>query len=204
MDKVKIVEGVAAHFRQPNIDTDAIISVKYQRSLEEDPGIGLFGNWRYNLDGTENPEFILNQEPYRSSRIIVGGHNFGCGSSREFAVWAMYRFGIRCIIAESFGDIFYENSFKNGLLLITLPPDQIDELQTYLERANDPRLSVDLETCAISLAGRQIPFEIPRERREALLQGLDEIAQTLSHEPEIADLQQRLREEQPWIFPASP
>lgn len=203
MEKVTIVEGVAAHFREPNIDTDAIISVKYQRSLNEDPGVGLFANWRYDLDGNENPEFILNREPYRSSRIIVATRNFGCGSSREFAVWALYRFGIRCVIAESFGDIFYENCFKNGLLAIMLPPEQIEDLQTHLEQTNDPSLTVDLEKCVIRLPGRDIPFSVPEQRRTALLEGLDEIGQTLKHDEAIAEFQQQLHEEQPWIYAAS-
>jgi 3-isopropylmalate/(R)-2-methylmalate dehydratase small subunit len=200
MEKVHIVDGVAAHFRQVNIDTDAIISAKYQRSLKENPGDGLFAHWRYDLEGKEVPDFILNREPYRSSRIIVGSRNFGCGSSREFAVWALYRFGIRCVIAESFGDIFYENCFKNGLLLVTLPVDQIDELQTHLERTNDPRLRVDLQRCAIELPGRTISFSIPETRRIALLEGLDEIGQTLRHEQQIDSFQQALRADQPWVF----
>lgn len=200
MDKVRIVEGVAAHFRQVNIDTDAIISAKYQRSLKENPGDGLFAHWRYDLDGQEVPDFILNREPYRASRIIVGSRNFGCGSSREFAVWALYRFGIRCVIAESFGDIFYENCFKNGLLLVTLGAAEIEALQTHLERTNDPTLTVDLERCTVAMPGRTIAFQIPETRRTALLEGLDEIGQTLRHETAIEAFQQGLRAEQPWVF----
>jgi 3-isopropylmalate/(R)-2-methylmalate dehydratase small subunit len=201
MDKVTVVEGVAAHFRQPNIDTDAIISAPYQRSLKHNPGDGLFANWRYDLDGRENPDFILNRPPYRDSRILVGGANFGCGSSREFAVWAIKGFGIGCVIAESFGDIFYENSFKNGILPITLSAQQIAALHDHLERSNDPTLTVDLTICEIRLPnGENIPFAIPASRRNALLQGLDEIGQTLSNEADIASFDRDLQAEQPWIY----
>jgi 3-isopropylmalate/(R)-2-methylmalate dehydratase small subunit len=201
MEKFTVVEGVAAHFRQANIDTDAIIPAAYQRSLKQNPGDGLFANWRYDLEGRENPDFILNRQPYRDSRILVGGVNFGCGSSREFAVWAIKEFGIRCVIAESFGDIFYENSFKNGVLPITLPIQQIAVLHDHLERSNDPTLTVDLTTCEIRLpSGANIPFAIPPSRRNALLQGLDEIGQTLSHETDIVSFDSKLQAEQPWIY----
>lgn len=201
MEKLHKVEGVAASFRRSNIDTDAIIPAAYQRSLKEDPGRGLFAGWRYDLDGNEIPDFILNREPYRAAKIIVGSSNFGCGSSREFAVWAIKSFGIRCIIAESFGDIFYENSFKNGLLPIVLPPAQIEALHDHLERTNEPVLSVNLLHCVISLAnGQHISFSVPESRRQALLQGLDEIGQTLVRRLTIDDFEDRLAQEQPWIF----
>lgn len=202
MEPLRRVEGVAAHFRRPNIDTDAIIPAAYQRSLKLDPADGLFAGWRYDLDGREVPDFILNRQPYRQSKIIVAGANFGCGSSREFAVWAIKSFGIRCMIAESFGDIFFENSFKNGLLPITLPRAQIEALQQHLELTNQPTLSVDLEACVITLpSGQSIPFEVSQSRRHALLHGLDEIGQTLVHRPAIEMFQVNLRETQPWIFP---
>ncbi|MCO5089637.1 3-isopropylmalate dehydratase small subunit [Bosea sp. (in: a-proteobacteria)] len=202
MQKVSVVDGVAAHFRQPNIDTDAIIPVSYQRSLKQNPGIGLFGGWRYDLNGEEVADFILNREPYRNSKIIVGGVNFGCGSSREFAVWAMKGFGIECIIAESFGDIFYENSFKNGLLLVTMSSDEIARLQDHLEHTNNPSMSVDLLKNLISLPnGVTLPFAIPEARRRALIEGLDEIGQTLCFEQDIRDFQAKLRAQQPWIWP---
>lgn len=201
MDKLRRVEGVAASFRRPNIDTDAIIPAAYQRSLKLDPGLGLFGGWRYDLEGREIPEFILNREPYRHSRIIVGGPNFGCGSSREFAVWAIKSFGISCVIAESFGDIFYENCFKNGLLPIVLPAAEVDALHNHLDRTNDPVLAVDLETCTIALPnGSSFRFSVPESRRHALLEGLDEIGQTLLQDERIGAFQDRLRQEQPWIF----
>ena len=201
MDKFTRVEGIAAGFLQPNIDTDAIIPAAYQRTLKGDPGQGLFAGWRYDLKGNENPDFILNREPFRKSKILVGGVNFGCGSSREFAVWALMRFGIRCVIAPSFGDIFYENSFKNGLLLITLPEAQVVRLQEHLSKANDPTLTVDLRRCVIELPrGVTVPFTVPATRRAALLEGLDEIGQTLKLDANIGQFQEHQKAVEPWVY----
>lgn len=193
--------GIAASFPQHNIDTDAVIPASYQRSLSEDMGKGLFAGWRYDLDGKEVPDFILNQEPFRDASIIVGGVNFGCGSSREAAVYALMQFGIRCVIAPSFGDIFFENSFKNGLLTVVLPEAQVTEINDYLSQANDPRLLVDLEACVVELGnGKKIGFEIPPAKREALLQGLDEIGQTLQHDKAISSFQKEASERFSWIY----
>jgi 3-isopropylmalate/(R)-2-methylmalate dehydratase small subunit len=201
MEKFSTVNGVAASFPKINIDTDAIIPASWQRSLKHDPGEGLFGGWRYDLDGKEIPDFILNREPFRKSKIIVGGPNFGCGSSREFAVWALMRFGIRVVMAPSFGDIFYENSFKNGLLLIILPQAVIDGLHAHLAKTNDPTLIVDLERNIVDLPnGERIEFEIPAVRRTALLEGLDEIGQTLKFDQAIAGFQGRQRTSEPWVY----
>lgn len=205
MENLPRVTGIAAHLRRPNVDTDAIIPAAYQRSLTLDPADGLFAGWRYDLDGKERPEFILNREPFRQSKIIVGGANFGCGSSREFAVWAIKSFGIRCLIAESFGDIFYENCFKNGLLPIALPSAAIETLFDHLERTNQPVLTVDLEQCRISLEnGQTIPFDVPHSRRHALLEGLDEIGQTMLHRERIERFQDRLMVQEPWILVPQP
>ncbi|GGI25707.1 MULTISPECIES: 3-isopropylmalate dehydratase small subunit [Bradyrhizobium] len=201
MEKYTRVEGVAASFPRPNIDTDAIISVAWQRSLKSNPGEGLFAIWRYDLQGQEVPDFILNRAPFRKSKVIVAGANFGCGSSREFAVWALVRFGIRCVIAPTFGDIFYENSFKNGLLLVTLPQAEVDEIHHHLATTNDPTMSVDLESCTIELPNdRTIAFNIPTARRATLLEGLDEIGQTLRFVADIEDFQQKSRACQPWLY----
>ena len=200
MEKFTRLDGVAASLPMSDINTDAVIPASYQRTLNDDPGKGLFAGWRYDLQGNEVPDFILNREPYRKSRIIVAGENFGCGSSREFAVWALMRFGIRCVIAPSFGDIFYENSFKNGLLPAILTQSQVDALQEHLAHANDPTLTVDLELQLIELPnGKTIPFSVPATRRIALLEGLDEIGQTLRFADEIADFQRRQRESEPWL-----
>ncbi len=205
MEKFARITGVAASIPKLNIDTDAIIPASYQRSLKTDPGEGLFGGWRYDLEGREVPDFILNREPFRHSKVIVAGPNFGCGSSREFAVWALMRFGIRVVIAPSFGDIFYENSFKNGLLLITLPEATVEGLWRRLETTNDPSLTVDLERQVIETAnGGIIPFEVPMVRRAALLEGLDEIGQTLKFGDAITAFQAEQRALTPWVSSRPP
>jgi 3-isopropylmalate/(R)-2-methylmalate dehydratase small subunit len=200
MEKFTRVAGIAAAFPKVNIDTDAIIPAQWLRSLSTDLGKGLFGGSRYDHEGNENPEFILNRAPYRDAKIIVAGPNFGCGSSREGAVWALQRFGIRCVVAPGFSDIFFENAFKNGLLPVILPERDVQELLGFLETTNDPALTVDLERCVIETPqGRAISFTIPEARRTALLEGLDEIGQTLRQEAEIAAFQVRDREARPWI-----
>ena len=200
MEKFTAVKGIAASFRQENIDTDAIIPATYLRSLNADLGGGLFGRSRYGADGKESPDFVLNRPPFRDSRILVAGANFGCGSSREGAVWALLRFGIRCVIAPSFGDIFFENAFKNGLLPVILPEHEVRALLDYLAATNDPTLSVDLKRCVVETPqGRSIPFAIPPARRTALLEGLDEIGQTLQHGAEIAAFQTADGVKRPWV-----
>jgi 3-isopropylmalate/(R)-2-methylmalate dehydratase small subunit len=200
MEKFTRIAGIAAAFPKANIDTDAIIPAQWLRSLSTDLGKGLFAGSRYDRDGNENPEFILNRAPYRDAKIIVAGPNFACGSSREGAVWALQRFGIRCVIAPGFSDIFFENAFKNGLLPVILPERDVQELLGFLETTNDPVLTVDLDRCVIETPqGRVISFTIPEARRKALLEGLDEIGQTLHHEAEIAAFQARDREARPWI-----
>lgn len=204
MEKFTRLEGPAASFPKPDIDTDAIIPASWQRTLTGDPGKGLFGGWRYDLQGNENPDFILNRDPFRQAKIIVGGANFGCGSSREFAVWALMRFGIRCVIAPSFGDIFFENSFKNGLLPIVLPPDEVERLHSHLTATNDPTIAVDLERCEIRLGNGQVfAFRIPAARRTALLEGLDEIGATLKFAADIDRFQARQRDLEPWVYAPS-
>jgi 3-isopropylmalate/(R)-2-methylmalate dehydratase small subunit len=201
MEKFTTLTGIAATMLEENIDTDAIIPASWLRSLSADLGKGLFGGRRYRPDGSEIAAFVLNQQPFRDARILVAGANFGCGSSREGAVWALMRFGIRCVIAPGFGDIFHENAFKNGMLLITLPPPEVASLATTLAAANDPSLTVDLERCVIeSPQGISLPFTLAPSRRTALLEGLDEIGATLRHEGEIASFQERDRLARPWIY----
>jgi 3-isopropylmalate/(R)-2-methylmalate dehydratase small subunit len=201
MEKFIKVTGVAATMLEENIDTDAVIPASWLRSLDTDLGKGLFGGRRYRPDGSEVAEFVLNQKPFRDSRILVAGANFGCGSSREGAVWALMRFGIRCVIAPSFGDIFHENAFKNGVLLITLSEADIASLAKTLAAANDPSLTVDLERCVIESAqGLSIPFVLAPARRAALLEGLDEIGATLRSGGEIESFQERDRLARPWIY----
>ncbi len=201
MEKFTRVSGIAAPFPKANIDTDAIIPAQWLRSVSADLGKGLFGGWRYDVEGKERPDFILNQSPYRRAKIIVGGPNFGCGSSREGAVWALLRFGIRSVVAPSFGDIFFENAFKSGLLPVTLPESQVAELLEFLQTTNDPSLAVDLERCIVEMPhGVTFPFAIPHARRTALLEGLDEIGQTLRHDAAITAFQAHDREVRPWIY----
>jgi 3-isopropylmalate/(R)-2-methylmalate dehydratase small subunit len=201
MEPFTLVTGIAAPMMMPNINTDAITPMAAGRSTSVDLGKMLFNNWRYNLDGSEIPEFILNRPPFRQSKILVAGANFGCGSSRERAVWALLRFGIRCVIAPSFADIFRDNSFQNGLLPVVIGAADCAALGASLEQASDPQITVDLERCVVrGLDGREIAFTVPAERRAALLQGLDEIDVILSMEADIENYQRADRERRPWIY----
>ena len=201
MDKFTVVTGIAAPMMMADINTDAMSPMAAGRSTSADLGKMLFNNWRYKLDGSEIPEFILNREPFRRSSILVAGANFGCGSSRERAVWALMRFGIRCVIAPSFADIFRENAYQNGLLPVTLHAADCAALGDTLERAAEPLVTVDLERCEVrGPDGRTVAFEVPAERRMALLEGLDEIDVILRMEPDIAAFQRADREERPWIY----
>ncbi|TCR70661.1 3-isopropylmalate dehydratase small subunit [Bosea sp. BK604] len=200
MEPFRLVTGVAASLPMENINTDAIMPTRWIVN-NKDLGEGLFGVWRYRLDGSEQPDFVLNQEPYRQSRILLGGPNFGCGSSREEAVWGLARFGIRCVIAPSFGDIFQENAFKNGLLPLVLPSDAMAALSAAMDGSNSRELTVDLEDCTIRTPdGTRIAFAIDPARRQFLLDGLDEIDLTLKLSDEFEQFQDRDRRERPWIY----
>jgi 3-isopropylmalate/(R)-2-methylmalate dehydratase small subunit len=201
MEPFTVVTGIAAPMMMQNINTDAITPMAAGRSTSVDLGKMLFNNWRYHLDGSEIAEFILNRPPFRHSKILVAGANFGCGSSRERAVWALLRFGIRCVIAPSFADIFRDNSYQNGLLPVVIGAADYAALGAVLEHASDPQITVDLERCVVrALDGREIAFNVPAERRAALLKGLDEIDVILSMEAEIANFQHADREARPWIY----
>ncbi len=201
MEKFDRLTGVAAALLRENIDTDAIIPARWIVNFGQDLGRGLFGGWRYGRDETENPEFILNQSPYRDTRILLTGRNFGCGSSREEAVWALLGFGIRCVVAPSFGDIFFENSFKNGLLPIVLETEGVAMLVREVSAARQPVLTVDLELCSLGVPGSPtLTFRIQETRRRALLMGLDEVDMTLARTGEIDDFQRADRSRRPWIY----
>jgi 3-isopropylmalate dehydrogenase len=185
-----------------NIDTEVIIPINrligYKRG---ELGAFCFEPWRTAPGGGENPEFVLNQPRYRAAKILVAGDNFGCGSSREHAVWSLADFGFRCVIAPSFGDIFYWNCFQNGVLPIRLPEDQVKELAAEIAAAEQPLVTVDLETQAITTpSGRTIAFTTDRERRDALLEGLDEISMTLKLDAQIRAHQRQDRDSRPWIY----
>jgi 3-isopropylmalate/(R)-2-methylmalate dehydratase small subunit len=201
MEPFTVVTGIAAPMMMPDINTDAITPMAAGRSTSVDLGKMLFNNWRYKLDGSEIPEFVLNREPFRQAQILVAGANFGCGSSRERAVWALMKFGFRCVIAPSFADIFRENSYQNGLLPVVLGEGDCAALGLALETAPQPRITVDLQRCVVrALDGREIAFSVPEERRAALLEGLAEIDVISRMQADIDQFQQKDRAARPWIY----
>jgi 3-isopropylmalate dehydrogenase len=202
MDKFIRVAGAAAPLMRINIDTEVIIPInRLIGNKRGDLGPYCFEPWRYSGDGVENPDFVLNQPRYRNAKILVAGDNFGCGSSREHAVWSLAAFGFRCVIAPSFGDIFYWNCFQNGVLPIRLPETQVKALAAEIEAAGQPAVTVDLETQIITApSGRTIAFTTDPERRAAMLEGLDEIGMTLKLDAGIRAHQDRDRESRPWMY----
>jgi 3-isopropylmalate/(R)-2-methylmalate dehydratase small subunit len=201
METFTTVTGIAAPLLMPNINTDAMSPMIAGRSLAADIGKLLFANWRYHPDGSEIADFVLNRAPFRDAKILVAGPNFGCGSSRERAVWALMRFGIRCVIAPSFADIFYDNAFQNGLLPLTLPPAEHAAFTEAVTQVQEPIVTVDLERCLLTGPdGRSLGFTVPAERRTALLEGLEEIAVILRMEGDIDAFQAKDRHERPWIY----
>ena len=197
--------GVAAPIPMINVDTDMIIPKQYLKTIERTGlGKGLFHAMRYNDDGSDNPDFVLNKEAYRQAKILIAGDNFGCGSSREHAAWAIEDFGIRCVIAPSFSDIFYNNAFKNGMLLIRLPQEQIDELTNQAEFGSNAVFSVDLEAQTVTAPdGKEHTFEIDEFRKHCLMNGLDEIALTLEKEKPISTYESNISAERSWLTPAA-
>lgn len=195
--------AIAAPIMRSNVDTDVIISINRMigNSVRGSLGKWAFGSLRYLPDGSENPGFILNRVPYRDAEILVTGPNFGCGSSREAAVWSLQEMGIRTIIGSGFGDIFFANCFQNGILPVVLDKTIIDGLAAEIEASQGAgRISVDLQEQTItSPSGRRHSFEIDPRRRAGLLEGLDEISQTLRREPEIRAFQASDRTARPWI-----
>ncbi len=201
MDKFDKLTGIAAPLPMVNVDTDMIIPKQYLKTIKRS-GLGkaLFDEMRYLDDGSENPDFVLNQPAWRDSEILVAGENFGCGSSREHAPWALKDFGIRCIIAPSYADIFYNNCFKNGILPIALPQAEVDALMEEARKGANARLAVDLEAQTVTTTdGREIRFEIDPFRKHCLLNGLDDIALTLEKAPAIAAYEDRVAAERPWV-----
>jgi 3-isopropylmalate/(R)-2-methylmalate dehydratase small subunit len=196
------LQGTAAPLPRTNVDTDAIIAVQHVYTLSK-AGLGkyLFHRWRYAGDGSEAQDFVLNREPFRRASILVARANFGCGSSREHAVWALADFGFRSIVAPSFASIFYENCIKNGILPVTLPEDAVEELLAVLERNPGETVTVDLRSCQVVFPDRSIhAFEIDEARRDTLLQGLDPITLAASHEQDIDAFQRRDRQARPWVW----
>ena len=201
MEKFQNLKGIAAPFNILNVDTDKIIPKQFLTTIKR-TGLGkhLFDEMRYNDDGSESDDFILNRNPYRQAKILVAGDYFGCGSSREHAPWALADFGIKCIISTSFADIFYNNSFKNGLLPIKVSKDQRDALLEDAKDAENPELEIDLKTQEIRRPnGAVIKFELDSFRKKCLMEGLDDIGITLKKEKDIKEFENLLDIERPWL-----
>jgi len=211
MKVFKSFTGIVAPLDRPNVDTDAIIPKQYLKSIKRTGfGPNLFDEWRYLDTGEpgddhskrrENPDFVLNQPRYREAQILLARENFGCGSSREHAVWAFLDYGISVVIAPSFADIFNSNSFKNGLLSITLDGDVIDKLFVSTLAIGNYQLTIDLENLSVSTPeGDNYPFKLENGLQERLLQGMDDISMTLSLSDEIRDYEIKRKQEAPWLF----
>ena len=202
MQKFTTLSGVAAPLPHVNIDTDRIIPARFLKTIKRTGlGANLFNDIRFNADGTEKPEFVLNQAAYRKAQVLVTGENFGCGSSREHAPWALLDFGIRCVIAPSFADIFYNNCFKNGVLPIRLPQAQIDQLMEDARRGANAVLTIDLTAQEITRPdGGKIHFDVEPFRKHCLLNGLDDIGLTLEKRPAIDRFEASQASRQPWLF----
>ena len=203
MEAFTVLEGIAAPLLRPNINTDIIIRIERLRDFEGDAlRPYTFESWRYRRDGTEDPAFVLNKPPYREARIMIGGENFACGSSREAAVWALKAFGIRCVIAPSFGSIFFNNCFQNGVLPVVLPASIVEDLAAEVEATQGKgKVTVDLHRCVVvSPGGKETPFTIDALLRQGMLEGVDQIELTRAREPQIAAFQARDRARHPWLY----
>jgi 3-isopropylmalate/(R)-2-methylmalate dehydratase small subunit len=202
MQKFTTLRGIAAPMPMINIDTDMIIPKQFLKTIKR-TGLGknLFDELRYDMSGQEKPEFVLNQPAYRRAEILVTGENFGCGSSREHAPWALLDFGIRCVIAPSFADIFYNNCFKNGILPIALPQAEVDKLMDDAQRGANAIITIDLEKQEITGPdGGLIRFDIDPFRKHCLLNGLDDIGLTLEKAATIDSFEARDRRARPWMW----
>ena len=200
MEKFTTLTGVAAPLNMINVDTDMIIPKQFLKTIER-TGLGksLFFEMRYDDDGAERPDFVLNKPAYRDAKILVAGDNFGCGSSREHAPWALLDFGIRCVIAPSFADIFYNNCFKNGILPIPLPQEEVDKLLDDAERGANATITIDLEAQEIrGPDGGVIRFDIDPFLKHCLLEGLDDIGLTLQKADAISTFEEQAQAARPW------
>src|SRR5579863_4413587 len=200
MQKFTTLEGVAVPLPMINVDTDKIIPKQHLKTIQR-TGLGkvLFDEMRYRDDGSENPDFVLNRSAYRKAKILVACENFGCGSSREHAPWALLDFGISCVIASSFADIFYNNCFKNGVLPIKVSPEDLEKLFDDADRGANATLTVDLEKQEIrGPDGGVIKFDIEPHRKHALLNGLDEIGVTMQKQTKIESFENKAKAERPW------
>ena len=204
MDKFTTLTGVAAPMNKINVDTDMIIPKQFLKTVHR-AGLGknLFDEMRFDRDGNEVEDFVLNKPAYREAKVLVAGDNFGCGSSREHAPWALLDFGIRCVISTSFADIFYNNCFKNGILPIKVSKEQLDQLMDDAERGANATLTVDLETQTIKGPdGGEIAFEMDDFKKHCLLNGLDDIGLTMENKAKIETFEDERKASQPWLFAA--
>ncbi len=201
MEKFNSLTGVAAPLPLINTDTDMIIPKQFLKTIKRTGlGVNLFSEMRYKDDGSEKPDFILNQKAYRDTQVLVAGENFGCGSSREHAPWAINDFGIKCIIAPSFADIFYNNCFKNGILPIVRSPEEVDVLMKDAEKGSNARISIDLETQTVtSSEGVAFKFKVDSFRKHCLMNGLDDIDLTLEKQTSIQNFEQQAAVSRPWV-----
>ncbi|TBX28244.1 3-isopropylmalate dehydratase small subunit [Nioella sediminis] len=201
MDKFTKLTGIAAPMPLINVDTDMIIPKQFLKTIKRSGlGVNLFDEMRYDGEGNEIPDFVLNKPAYRNAEILVAGDNFGCGSSREHAPWALLDFGIRCVIAPSFADIFFNNCFKNGILPIVLPQEEVDKLMDDAERGANATLTVDLENQTISGPdGGTISFEVDAFRKHCLLNGLDDIGLTMEKSASIEAFESKAAQARPWV-----
>lgn len=201
MDKFTTLTGVAAPMPLVNIDTDMIIPKVFLKSIARTGfGKNLFDEMRYNRDGTEIEDFVLNKPQYRNAEILIAGDNFGCGSSREHAPWAIADFGIKCVVSTSFADIFFNNCFKNGILPVVLPQEQVDLLMADAEKGENARMTVDLEAQEITTSdGEVIKFDVDAHRKHCLLEGLDDIGQTMQKKSAIETFEAQASAARPWV-----
>ena len=199
MQKFNLLTSIPAYLPIVNIDTDMIIPKQFLKTIKR-TGLGknLFFEMRYDDNGNEIKDFILNQEPHNQSKILIAGKNFGCGSSREHAPWALLDFGITCVISSSYADIFYSNCFKNGILPIILPEEKIKELSEYSKRKEE--ISIDLNEEKIIFGNSEIKFDIDPFKKKCLLEGLDDIALSLAKKEKITTFEENLKNNKPWIF----
>ena len=201
MEKFEKMTAVAAPMPLINIDTDMIIPKQFLKTIKRSGlGVSAFHEMRYQMDGTENPDFILNQEAYRDANILVAGENFGCGSSREHAPWALLDFGIRCVISTSFADIFYNNCFKNGILPIVVKEDELKLLMQDAEKGSNARMIVDLENQQIETSdGEIMKFDIDQHQKHCLINGLDDIGLTMEKVKSIDTFEAKMAQNVPWV-----
>ena len=201
MEKFEKMTAIAAPMPLINIDTDMIIPKQFLKTIKRSGlGVSAFHEMRYQMDGTENPDFVLNQDAYRNANILVAGDNFGCGSSREHAPWALLAFGVRCVISTSFADIFYNNCFKNGILPVIVTDKELNVLMQDAEKGSNARMVIDLESQLIETSdGKVINFNVDQHRKHCLINGLDDIGLTMEKAASIDMFEKHMATNAPWV-----